>query len=87
MDSVLLGALIAGAVIGAIPAISGAVKGKLGLGIGGFACCVVGSLILGMILSIPVCAIFMYLIFKKGAPANQAEVNPAQSDAKTPFEK
>ena len=34
MDSVWLGALIAGLIIGAIPAISGAVKGKIGFAIG-----------------------------------------------------
>ena len=70
MDSVWLGALIAGLIIGAIPAISGAVKGKIGLAIGGFAACVVANLILGMILSIPVCAVFMFLIFRKTKPAN-----------------
>jgi hypothetical protein len=64
MDSVMFGALAAGLVIGAIPAITGGVKGKLGLGISGLAACVVGSLILGMFLSIPLCAIFMYLIFR-----------------------
>lgn len=64
MSSVFFGALVSGLIIGAIPAVSGAVKGKLGLGIGGFAACTVGSLLLGMILSIPLCAVFMFLIFK-----------------------
>lgn len=66
----MLGALIAGLIIGAIPAICGAVKGKLGLGLGGFAACVGGSILLGMILSIPLCALFMFLIFK---PAKKDE--------------
>ncbi len=75
MNSVFLGALIAGLIIGAIPAIAGATKGRIGLGLGGFASCVVGSLLLGMILSIPLCAIFMYLIFKKSNENGQEAVN------------
>lgn len=65
MGSVILGALIAGAIFGAIPAICGAVKGKIGLGLGGFFACLVCSLILGMILAIPCCALFLFLIFRK----------------------
>ncbi len=42
MGSAVLGALITGLIIGAIPAIAGGIRGKLGLGIGGFAACVVG---------------------------------------------
>ncbi len=61
----IIGALIMGAAIGAIPAICGAIKGKIPLAIGGFFACLVSSLILGMILSIPVCAVFLYFIFKK----------------------
>lgn len=64
MDAIL-GALIAGALIGAIPAICGAIKGKMGLAIGGFFACLVAGLALGMILAIPVCAVFLFLIFKK----------------------
>ena len=67
-----MGAIIAGAVFGAIPAILGAVKGKIGLGIGGFFSCIIGSIILGMLLSIPLCAIFVYLILKKNVPNNSS---------------
>lgn len=69
MDSFVFGAVvgsvITGAVIGAIPAICGSIKQKVGLAIGGFFACLVSSLILGMILAIPVCAVFLFLIFKK----------------------
>ena len=61
----LLGSLIAGSIIGAIPAIAGAVKGNLKLAMGGFFACLVSAIILGMLLAIPVCAVFMYYIFKK----------------------
>lgn len=63
--AIILGSLISGAIVGAIPGITGAVKGKLGLGLGGFFACLVGSFILGLILSIPLCIVFMYLIMKK----------------------
>ena len=61
----IFGSFVSVAIIGAIPAISGAVKGKLNLALGGFFACIVASFILGLFLSVPVCAIFMYLIFKK----------------------
>ncbi len=61
----IIGSLITGAIIGAIPAICGAVKGKIQLAIIGFFACLVASFILGMILAIPVCAVFLWLIFKK----------------------
>ena len=61
----ILGSIISGAIVGAIPAICGAIKHKLGLAIGGFFACLVGSLLLGLILSVPLCAVFLFFIFKK----------------------
>ena len=65
MLSVVIGSILMGAVIGAVPAISGAVKGRLGIGLGGFAACIICNFILGLILSIPACAVFMFFIFRK----------------------
>ena len=42
----IFGALLVGALIGAIPAICGAIKHKIGLAIGGFFACLVSGLIL-----------------------------------------
>ena len=61
----IIGSLLSGAVVGAVPAICGAIKHKLGLAIGGFFACLVSSVLLGLILSVPVCAVFVFLIFKK----------------------
>ena len=61
----IIGSLLSGALVGAIPAICGAIKRKLGLAIGGFFACLVSSVLLGLILSVPVCAVFLFLIFKK----------------------
>lgn len=61
----IIGSVLSGALIGAIPAICGAIKHKIGLAVGGFFACLVASFLLGLILSVPICAIFLYLIFKK----------------------
>lgn len=61
----ILGSLLAGIFTGIIPAICGAIKGKIGLAIGGFFACVVSAFILGLLLAVPVCAVFLWLIFKK----------------------
>lgn len=61
----IIGSIVSGAIIGAIPAICGAIKGKINLAIIGFFACLVASFILGLILAVPVCAIFLWLIFKK----------------------
>ena len=61
----IIGSLLSGALVGAVPAICGAIKHKLGLAIGGFFACLISSVLLGLILSLPICAVFLYLIFKK----------------------
>ena len=65
MIGAIIGSLLSGALVGAIPAICGAIKHKLGLAVGGFFACLVSSVLLGLILSVPVCAVFLFLIFKK----------------------
>ena len=62
---VIIGAIFMGAAIGAIPAICGAVKQKIGLAIGGFFACLGAQFLIGLILSIPMCALFLFFIFKK----------------------
>ena len=61
----IIGSIISGAAVGAVPAICGAIKHRLGLAIGGFFACLVASLLLGLILSVPTCAVFLFLIFNK----------------------
>ena len=79
-SAVIVGALIGGIVIGLIPAVCGAVKEKIGLAIGGFFACVVASFILGLLLSVPVCAVFLFFIFKKPKDTKNTAV-PTQSSA------
>lgn len=61
----IIGSIIAGVIVGAIPAVCGAVKGKIGLAIGGFFACLVSAFLFGLLLAIPVCAVFLFFIFKK----------------------
>ena len=68
LPDTVVSALLVGLTIGAIPAVAGAVKGKLGPGLGGFVACMSSGLLPGILLAIPVCVVFMYLIYKKPAP-------------------
>lgn len=69
--AVILGALIAGALLGLIPGIIGYKKEKQGLAIGGFIACVVGSFLLGLYLSVPICIIFTVIILLSSKKAVQ----------------
>ena len=74
----IIGSIISGAVVGAVPAVCGAIKHKIGLAIGGFFSCLVASVLLGLILSVPTCAVFMFFIFRKSKSAeSNAENNTA----------
>ena len=61
----IVGSLLTGLAIGAVPLICGIIKRKIGLAIGGFFACVVSAFILGALLAIPVAGLFVFLIFKK----------------------
>ncbi len=73
MFGAIIGSIISGAIVGAIPAICGAIKHKIGLAVGGFFACLVASILLGLILSVPTCAVFMFFIFKKPKQKNDNE--------------
>ncbi len=60
----LFGAIL-GLVLGLIPLIFGMIKGKKKIGMLGFIGSIVGNAIFGLILSIPVIVISIYLILKK----------------------
>ena len=79
----IIGSLLVGGITGAVPAICGAVKGKIGLGIGGFFACLAAGLLLGLILAIPMCALFVFLIFKKDKKAQAAHGDSAEQGENT----
>ena len=76
---VIVGAVIAGSIVGAVPAICGAIKHKIGLAIGGFFACLVAHFILGLILSVPTCAVFLFFIFKKPKAAAEEVSAPVET--------
>ena len=63
--AVIMGAIIAGAIFGAIPAGLGKRYGQETLGWSGFGACVVGSFIAGMFLSVPCCIVFTVIILAR----------------------
>ncbi|MCI8341838.1 MAG: hypothetical protein HFE62_01275 [Firmicutes bacterium] len=71
MIGMIVGSILSGAIIGTIPLSLGITKGKTKLGIAGFCCCIVGSFIFGLILSVPFCILFVALILKK--PKNSSD--------------
>ena len=73
--SAFIGAALVGLTLGAVPAICGAIKRKLGLALGGFFACFVSALLLGAILAIPVCALFLFFIFKKPKKRDDDEIS------------
>ena len=60
----LLTTLFNGAIVGAIPAVLGARREQKVFAIVGFFACLAAHFVLGVLLSIPVCALFLCLIFK-----------------------
>lgn len=75
----IIGSIISGAVVGAVPAICGAIKHKIGLAIGGFFACLAASFLLGLILSVPTCALFMFLIFRNPKQIKEQADNDANN--------
>ena len=63
LNFVLLG-IFAGILVGIIPAIYGASKNKIGIGILGFFVCSIAGAILGLLLAVPCAAIFIWYIAK-----------------------
>lgn len=61
----ILGSLLTGALFGLGPLITGNIKQQKSLGIAGFFACLVSGFILGIILALPVCIIFIVLIMVK----------------------
>ncbi len=64
--AILIGGIIGGIMVGAVPAICGAIKRKPGLAVGGFFACFGANILLGLLLSAPLCVLFTILIFRKG---------------------
>ncbi|MDD3192770.1 MAG: hypothetical protein PHE47_02800 [Oscillospiraceae bacterium] len=55
--------VVLGGLLGLVPLICGLVKKRTGLAISGFFACMVGGIVLGIFLAVPMCILFTVLIF------------------------
>lgn len=71
---VLIAGMGIGFLLGLIPLITGIVKKKVKLGVFGLIASTLGG-VLGLLLSVPIVVIFMWLILKNSTPAKVVVVN------------
>ncbi len=81
-DIALMGAGL-GLLIGLVPLVLGFVRGKILLGLAGLIASAIGGAILGVFLSIPIIALFVWLIVRKTQDApSEVVVNENPIDVK-----
>ncbi len=68
MGSAMLNAFLYRLLLGTIPFISGILKKKSGYGKEGAIACIISSLILEIVFTVPICAIYVYRIIRKENP-------------------
>lgn len=71
----LISTVIIGMICGIVPAVIGAIRGKLELGMFGFIASVVSAVILSYYLAIPVSLLFTILIIKNRVTATTTELD------------
>jgi hypothetical protein len=64
METAVIAGALVGAVCGLVPLIYGLVRGQTGLAGGGFAACIAGGVVLGVILAVPLAALFTWLVWR-----------------------
>jgi hypothetical protein len=72
MSSPIIGAIVAGAICGLVPLVYGIARGHTGLAVGGFLACLVGGVVLGVLLAVPLAALFAWLIWRNTRVARPA---------------
>lgn len=76
---ILLGAGL-GFILGLIPLILGIIKKRIKIGVFGFIGAIVGNAVLGLLLSIPIVGVCIYLILKKSPIAPPVDVRAADEN-------
>ncbi|HXZ28486.1 MAG TPA: hypothetical protein VEG08_10875 [Terriglobales bacterium] len=81
-----VGALIGGVLFGLVPFFVARSRGQQGLGVAGLICCIVGSLFLGLFLSVPCALVFtiVALVRKPAAPTGGPPAAPGAGGAPPP---
>jgi hypothetical protein len=71
LTSAFISSLVVGLICGAIPLIIGAAKNQLGLGFLALIVCTISGFILGLLLAVPACGLFIWLIFNASRQQEQ----------------
>ena len=58
----MLGSILIGVILGAIPAYYGAIKGELAIGLIGFVCCIIGFVMFKFLGGLLISIIFVYFV-------------------------
>ncbi len=77
----LFGAVL-GALLGLIPLILGIIRKRTKIGVLGFLAAIIGNALLGILVSIPIIGLCVYLILKKSNPIEVRVVNENPIDVK-----
>jgi membrane protein implicated in regulation of membrane protease activity len=64
METAVIAGALVGAVCGLVPLIYGLVRGQTGLAGGGFAACIAGGVVLGVLVAVPLAALFTWLVWR-----------------------
>jgi hypothetical protein len=83
-SAAIVAALAIGVICGLVPLIYGLRKGQTGLAWGGFAACIVAGFLLGIILALPVAAVFTWLIWRGARSASGTPAPYAGEPVATP---
>jgi hypothetical protein len=70
MSSTMIGAVVAGGLCGLVPLVYGLVRGETGLALCGFAACLIGGVLLGVLLAVPFAAAFAWVIWRQSREAH-----------------
>jgi hypothetical protein len=72
MSSTMIGAVAAGGLCGLVPLVYGLARGETRLGLCGFAACLIAGVLLGVLLAVPLAALFAWLIWRQSREAHAA---------------
>ena len=79
IEELIIGALVGGFVVGLIPLILGLKFKQTGMAVGSFIATIIGSCILGIFLSIPICVISSIIIISRGDQTPKVSYQPQQN--------
>jgi hypothetical protein len=70
MSSTMIGAVAAGGLCGLVPLVYGLARGEPELAVAGFAACLIGGMLLGVLFAVPLAALFAWLVWRQSREAH-----------------